>query len=84
MKSVNYDDYRMSNIINKAIINWRNLPELFHLKTTIGATKIYFRERKLYNDILYSNTKHNSNNNKNDYDNFFKKHVCNNDLYIND
>ncbi|AFX92287.1 putative protein kinase-like protein [Megavirus courdo11] len=83
LKSVNYDDYRMSNIINKAIINWRNLPELFHLKTTIGATKIYFRERKLYNDILYSNTKHNSNNNKNDYDKFFKKHVCNNDLYIN-
>ncbi|ANB50373.1 putative protein kinase [Powai lake megavirus] len=77
LKSVDYDDYRMSNIINKAIINWKNLPELFHLKTTIHATKIYFRERKIYNDIIYSN-----NNNYNDT--FLKKHISDNDLYISD
>ncbi len=74
----------MSNIINKAIINWKNLPELFHLKTTIHAAKIYFRERKLYNDILYSNTKKHSSNDNSDNDIFLKKHVCDNDLYVND
>lgn len=82
LKSVDYDNYRMSNIIDKAIINWKNLPELLHLKTTIRATRIYFHERKLYNDFIYSDKKKYNFDDNND--NFFKKHIFDNDLHIND
>ncbi|QGR53730.1 protein kinase [Moumouvirus maliensis] len=57
LKNFGYDDIRMSSVINKAIINWKNIPELLHLATTIRVTKIYLREKKLYNNLINNNTK---------------------------
>ncbi|AGF85571.1 putative protein kinase [Moumouvirus goulette] len=79
LKNFGYDDIRMSYIINKAIINWKNIPELLHLTTTIKITKIYLREKKLYNDLINNGTKliQSSGNN----DTFFQKHIKQKHIY---
>ncbi|AGC01725.1 putative protein kinase [Acanthamoeba polyphaga moumouvirus] len=73
LKSFGYDDIRMSYIINKAIINWKNIPELLHLTTTIRVAKIYLQEKKLYNDLINNNIKLIQSCGNNDI--FFQKHV---------
>lgn len=51
LAKVNYDDYRTSIALNKAIVNIKNLSQLKHLSTVIYLTKSYNKERKKHKKL---------------------------------
>lgn len=51
LHKVGYNPYRISIAIRKAIINWRNIPQLINLPTVIHVTKKYWEEHNKFNEL---------------------------------
>lgn len=51
LHKVGYNPYRSGIAIKKAIINWRNLPQLLHIKTVAHVLSIYKSEKEKYNRL---------------------------------
>lgn len=51
LKKTGYGSYRISIVMKKALRNWKNIPQLLNLSTTVHAVKIYNRENTEYNKL---------------------------------
>jgi hypothetical protein len=51
LHKVNYNSYRMGIALQKAIINWRNLPKLLEVRTVAAVSKMYWDEKKKFDAI---------------------------------
>ena len=48
LSKVGYNSYRSGLAIRKAIVNWKNIPELIHVKTVAHVTKTYLSEKSKF------------------------------------
>ena len=51
LHKVGYNPYRSGIAIKKAIINWRNLPQLMHIKTVAHVVSVYKTEKEKYDNL---------------------------------
>lgn len=51
LNSVGYNSYRTGIAINKAIVTWKNIPQMLHLTTTVHAIKVYWNENKKFKEL---------------------------------
>ena len=55
LHQVGYNSYRTGIAINKAIVNWKNLKQLYHIKTVAHLIKTYWHEKKKYDEFKKMN-----------------------------
>lgn len=52
LSRVYYNSYRLGIVINKAILSWKNIAELRHLESVAHITKVYFREKGIFDKLM--------------------------------